>query len=167
MAQHHLADAQVGELLAHLGTGGDPAGAGLGDEAGDPAPTTAARAHAAERLALEREHRARHAPPAVDFADDVGVGHRHCIEEHLTEVRVAGHLAQRPHRDARRMHVDREHRDALALGAVGVGARQTRGVVAVLRARRPHLLPVEDPRVAVAARRASARSQGRSPPPAR
>ena len=90
------------------------------------------------------------APTAVDLTDDVGRGHRHRVEEHFAEVRIAGHLAQRAHGHARRVHVDDEHRDAVALRAFAVSARQARGEVAVVRARRPHLLAVEHPRVAVA-----------------
>ena len=62
---------------------------------------------------------------------------------------VARHLAQRPHRDARRVHVDDEHGDALALGARRIAAGQAGGVVAVLGARGPDLLPVEHELVAV------------------
>ena len=56
--------------------------------------------------------------------------HAHAVEEDLVEVGVARHLAQRPHRDARRVHVDDEHGDALALGArrgrCGSGRRRSR-----------------------------------------
>ena len=59
-------------------------------------------------------------------------------------------LAQRPHRDARHVHVDDEHGDALALGPRRVGPHEAGGVVAVLRARRPDLLALEHELVAVA-----------------
>ena len=48
------------------------------------------------------------------------------------------------------MHVDDHHGEALALRTCGVGAHEAGGVVAVLRARRPHLLAVEDEHVTVA-----------------
>ena len=78
--------------------------------------------------------------------------HRHTdpVQEHLVEMRVAGHLPKRANRYAGGTHVDNEHRDALALGPTGVGARQTGGIVAVLSTRRPDLLSVKYPRVAIA-----------------
>ena len=63
---------------------------------------------------------------------------------------AAGHLAQRPDLDAGRVHVDDEAGEALVLGQVGVGAADDLADVAVLRARGPHLLAVDDPLVAVA-----------------
>jgi hypothetical protein len=88
-------------------------------------------------------------PAVVDAADggrvlDPGVG-----EEHLVEQGPAGHLLQRPHLDARLVHVDGEVGDALVLGRVRVGAGQQHAEVGDLAARRPHLLPVDDPLVAV------------------
>ena len=48
------------------------------------------------------------------------------------------------------VHVDREVRDALVLGHVGVGAGDQHPEVGDVTRRRPHLLPVDDPLVAVA-----------------
>ena len=65
-------------------------------------------------------------------------------------MRAAVDLAQRPRRDAGGVHVADEHGDAAVLRDVAVGAGDEQPVVGVVRARRPHLLPVDDPLVAVA-----------------
>ena len=75
----------------------------------------------------------------------VGRRHEHVGEEHLVELRLVGDLAQRPHLDARRVHVDDERGDALALRRVGIGAREAPAPVGELRVARPHLLAVEEP----------------------
>ena len=64
-------------------------------------------------------------------------------------MRVAGHLPQRPHLDPGLVHVDREPGDALVLRDVGIGAGDEHAEVGVLAARRPDLLAVDDPLVAV------------------
>ena len=43
-------------------------------------------------------------------------------EVDLVELGVTGHLAQRPHLDARLVHVDDEVGEPLVLGRVGIGA---------------------------------------------
>ena len=63
---------------------------------------------------------------------------------------AAGHLAQRPHLDAGRLHVDDEAGEAAVLRLVGIGAADDLADVAVLRAGRPHLLTGDHPLVAVA-----------------
>ena len=88
----------------------------------------------------------------VEVADAVRVGHAHVGEEDLVEPRGPGHLAQRAHLDPRRVHVDEERREALVLGHVGIGAAHREREVGDVRARRPHLLAVDDPLVAVAHR---------------
>ena len=85
----------------------------------------------------------------MHLAQDVGRRHTYSLEEHLVEVGVARHLAQRAHRDAGRVHVDDQHRDALALGARRVGPGEAGGEVAVLRTRGPHLLSVDDELAAI------------------
>ncbi len=50
-----------------------------------------------------------------------------------------------------RVHVDDEHRQALVLGHVGVGARQQQAVGGELRVGRPHLLAVQRPGAVVVA----------------
>src|SRR5438034_28902 len=67
----------------------------------------------------------------------------------LVEVGVPGHLAERPHLDAGRLHVDQEVADAVVLGLVRLGADQGEQPVGLARARGPDLLAVDDPRVAL------------------
>ncbi len=78
------------------------------------------------------------------------VGDAHVVEEDLVEARPTGHLAQRPDLDSGRPHVDDEAGQALVLGLLGIGAGDDLADVGVLRPRRPHLLAVEHPLVAVA-----------------
>ena len=47
-------------------------------------------------------------PALVDVTEAVRVGDADLVEEHLVERRAAGHLAQRAHLDAGRVHVDDE-----------------------------------------------------------
>ena len=63
---------------------------------------------------------------------------------------LAGDLADRPDLDAGLAHRAPEERDAPVLGDVPVGAGDEHPVLGLLAARRPHLLAVDDPLVAVA-----------------
>src|SRR6202008_3037603 len=58
----------------------------------------------------------------------------------------------RPHRDAGRLYVDQEERDAFLLLRARVRAREAEDPVGVLRAGRPGLLSVDDVVVALALR---------------
>jgi hypothetical protein len=84
-----------------------------------------------------------------DPAEDVPGGDPHVVEEDLVEVRAAVDLVDRAQRHPGRAQVDDEHRDALVLGHVGVGACDHDAEVAVLGAGRPDLLAVQDPLVTV------------------
>src|SRR5581483_7269201 len=64
--------------------------------------------------------------------------------------RATGHLPQRPHVDARRVHVDEEEADALVRGGVAVGAGHADAPVADATVRAPDLLPGQPVLVAVA-----------------
>ena len=77
------------------------------------------------------------------------VRHADVGEEHLVEPRGSGHLAQRSHLDTGRVHVDQERREPLVLGHVGIGPAHCQRQIGDVRARRPHLLAVHDPLVAV------------------
>jgi hypothetical protein len=57
---------------------------------------------------------------------------------------IVGDLAQRTHLDSRRVHVDRERGDALALRRVGIGPGQAPSPVGELGVARPHLLTIHD-----------------------
>ena len=98
-----------------------------------------ARVHAA----LVRERGVRDAPAFVQRTDEPVGRNEHVGEEHLVELGLVGDLAQRPHLDAGRVHVDDERGDALALRRVGIGAREAPAPVGELRVARPHLLPVQ------------------------
>ena len=93
------------------------------------------------------------AQPLFDAADRVVVADPHIGEEHLVEHRAARHLLERADVDAGLVDVEHEVGDALVLRDVGIGAGQEHADVGDLRARRPHLLPVDDPLVAVTHRR--------------
>ena len=70
---------------------------------------------AVDGASLERQAGERDAPTVADRSDAIGVGNDHVVEEHLGEVRVAVHLAQRADVDARRAEVEPEGGDALVL----------------------------------------------------
>ena len=119
-------------------------GAGLGQAAPSGVP-----AAGAEAGPLVHERRVGGGPAVVQAADEGRVGHPGVGDEDLVEERVAGHLLERAHVDAVLEHVEGEVGDALVLGHVGVGPGQQHAEVGVLAARGPHLLPVDDPLVAV------------------
>ena len=100
--------------------------------------------------ALVHQRGAGHPPAVVEVAHEVGGRDADVVEEHLVEVRLAGDLAQRSDRDARRAQVDDEARDALVLRHRRVGAEDAEPEVAVVGAAGPDLLAVEDELVAVA-----------------
>ena len=72
--------------------------------------------------ALEHQRGDRDLPSLVLLPDDIFLGYADVLEEDLVETALAGHLGQRPHRDAGRFHVDQQVADALVLGRVGIGA---------------------------------------------
>src|SRR2546429_608956 len=80
--------------------------------------------------------------PTVDalIVCDVHVG-----EEDLVESFGAVDLLERTHLDARSAHVDDERGDAAVLRRFRIGARDDEAPFAVVRARRPDLLSVENP----------------------
>jgi hypothetical protein len=73
-------------------------------------------------------------------------------EEHLVELGLAGELAKRSYLHAGYGHVEHEVRQALVLGYVGVGTGHQDRPARLVRHRRPDLLPVHHPVVAVAYR---------------
>ena len=113
---------------------------------------------ARHHLALRREGRTGDTPPVVHLPDALRVGDPRVVEEHLVEVDVTRDVAERPDLDARLVQIDEEVGDALALGYVGVGAREEDRPVGEVGPRRPHLLTGHGPVVAIASR---ARGQGR------
>src|SRR5512132_109259 len=112
--------------------------------------TDGSAAAAAEPGALVRQRRVGDSPAAVQVTDHRRLTHTRVREEHLAEEGPPRHLAQRPHLDARLVHLDGEVRDALVLRRIGIGARDEHAEVGGLTSRCPDLLPVDDPFVAVA-----------------
>ena len=89
----------------------------------------------------------------------------HVGQVDLVELRLTRRLHERPHLDTGRVHVDDEHRHALVLHGLRVGAREDDAEARDVRERRPHLLPVQHPLVAVAAPHAIERLATSEPAP--
>ena len=98
---------------------------------------------------FEAERRQRHLPTLTDRAEAEIVSDSYVGEEHLAERRAAAHLADRADLDTLGVHRKHECRHALVLGLVRIGARDQLTEMTELGARTPHLLPVDDPLVAV------------------
>ena len=103
----------------------------------------------AKRGPLEHQCGVGNRPTLVEVADDVGRRDTGFIDEDLVEERLAGHLDQRTHGDARLVHVDREVGDALVLRGIGIGSGDQHAHVGDLAARRPDLLAGDDVLVTV------------------
>jgi hypothetical protein len=86
----------------------------------------------------------------VQGADEVLARHSHVVEEHFVEVAEVGiaEFGEGPAFDAGRRRVDDQRRDALVLRCIGIRAHEAEAPVGVMRARCPHLLPVDDELVA-------------------
>ena len=148
-----FAGVQVGQLLAHHRFTVAPSRAGEVEQRAERvAPHLLAAAAGTDGDAFVGQHRHRDPPPVVDVAHQCVGGEAHVVEEHLVEVSVPVDLPQWARGDAGDTHVDDEHADAAVLRNVGVRAGDEQPVVAVVRARRPHLLAVHHPLVAVAFR---------------
>ena len=105
-----------------------------------------------QRGALVHERGDGHRPAVALPADDVLVRDPGVLHEELVELGLAGDLAQRAHLDGVLLHVHEEVAEPLVLGRVGVGARHEHAPLGVVGQRRPHLLPGDEPVVAVAHR---------------
>src|SRR5690606_14547512 len=104
---------------AHLDTRGDAA---LFGEANEVINGAAGGGGGANGRALEVEADGEGVPTTVLFAHHLARGNTDIFEEHFVEFVCAGHVDERADGDARRIHLDAEHRDALVLGSRGVGA---------------------------------------------
>src|ERR687897_136731 len=113
------------------------------------APARPPPAAGAEARPLEHQGGVRALPAIVEPADHRVVAHPGLAEEHLVEQRPAGHLAQRPHLDARLAHVDDEVRDPGVLGLVGVGAGDEHAQIGDVATGGPDLLAGDDPLFAI------------------
>src|SRR5262245_4378724 len=105
-----------------------------------------------QEIALVGERRDRDRPAFVELSDEVLDWHANVVEEDLVELGLAGDLAQRPHRDARRLHVDQQEADALVFGGAGVGPYEQKAPVGDVGHAGPHFLAVHDEVIAVAHR---------------
>ncbi len=99
--------------------------------------------------ALVAEGAHDHAPATVDLADDQVLAGAGVTEEDLGELRPAGHVPDRPDLDTGLVAGHEKHRDPPVLGGVRVGAAQDVEPVGVPAERRPYLLAVDHPFVAV------------------
>ena len=99
--------------------------------------------------ALVHQGRVRHGPSVAAATDDRVVEHLGVRQEHLVEQRMARHLDQRTHVDALLVHVEREPGDALVLRQVRVRPGDEHAQIRDRTERRPDLLAVDGPLVAV------------------
>ena len=122
---------------------------------------------ARQRQPLRRKSGVARGPPAADRADAVQVWDAHILQEHLVELAVTGHLAQRPHVDPGGTEIDAEIGDPVVFGHVRIGPSQQHGELRLVGKSRPHLLPVHHPLVAVVGRLGWRVTPGRTRRPVR
>src|SRR3954453_21064501 len=93
----------------------------------------------------------RDGPAVAALPHECARRYSYVVEEHLVEVGVLriDQFWQRPAGDARRLHVDDEHADALVLRRVRLAAHEAEAIAGVVCAGGPDLLAVDDPVVAV------------------
>src|SRR5438552_3334952 len=84
-------------------------------------------------------------PSLAAPADDVVRRYARVLEEDLVEVRVARHLPERTHIDARRVHLDQQVADPVVLRLLGLGPHEREHPFGLARVRGPDLLPVHHP----------------------
>jgi hypothetical protein len=89
----------------------------------------AGRNAGADRHALVHQRGQRHVPAVIDRAEPLRVRDHDIGKVDLVEVGLAAGLLDRPHLDARALHVQEEHGEALVLGDVRIGARQQDAVI--------------------------------------
>ena len=82
--------------------------------------------HLGDARALVRERRDRDLPALPFLAEPVRDRHAHVVEEHLGEHRAAGHVLDRPHGDAGRVHRHEQAGDALVLRLRAASVRTSR-----------------------------------------
>ena len=133
---------------------GDPVALELGERAAEVAgeldgAVGVGQAEVAGVEPLGGEHGQRDLPALADRAEPEVVGELDPVEVDLVEGAAAGHLADRPHGDAGRVHRHQEDGEPGVLGRGRVGAGHRDAEVGDRRAGGPHLVAVEHP-VAVA-----------------
>ena len=110
-------------------------------------------------LVTERVH--RDLPAVAELAEEVRPGDDDVVEEQLAELGMAGDLRHRPQLDARRAHVDDEHRDPAVLGPGLVRAGQHPAPAGELPPRDPGLLAADHEVVAALLRPGAQRREVR------
>src|SRR2546429_3815200 len=113
-------------------------------------PRLAGRGSAADRDPLVHQRGTGDPPAVADRPEPVRVRDPYVGQEHLVELGLAGDLPQRPYLHAGRGHVTDEVRDPVVLGYVRIGTGDEDREARLVRHRRPHLLPVDDPAIACA-----------------
>ena len=103
----------------------------------------------AGRVTLVHERGRRDLPTLVDRPEQVRLRYDDVREEDLVEVVVPRHQHERTHADTRRRHRDEQAADPLVLRRVGIRSDEQDDPVGEVRARRPHLLAVDDEVVAL------------------
>gem|GEM_PF-5844522 len=107
------------------------------------------RADAGQARALVGQQVLGAGPTLVFLTDKVFHRHADIVEEDLVDLVVAVQGDDRPHTDARALHVDQQEADAALLLGLGVGAHQAEDHVGVLTKGGPGLLAVDHVVVAV------------------
>lgn len=116
------------------------------------------------RATFESERPHGDVPPPTGSTDDVIDTRASVIEEHFAEVVASRHLHQRSDIYPRLVHGDQQHAQAVVPLRVPFGAAEGEDPVGKLRLARPHLLPVDVPRMAVHDRTGRDRGQVRAAP---
>ena len=107
------------------------------------------RSPGTQTAALEHQRRIGDRPAVVLSTYDRRRRHTRIGEKHLVEQGVAGHFLEGTNLDSGLQHIDDEVRDALMLRCFRVGAREQHRGICQMATRRPDLLPVDDPLLAV------------------
>src|SRR5262249_39027599 len=109
-----------------------------------------AASHAGDAGALVAQQELRVGPALVLLAHAIGDGDLHVLEPDLVDLGLAVEHLDGPHRDAGRLHVDEEERDAFLGAAFARGAHEAEDPVGPLAQRVPRLLSVHDVVIALA-----------------
>jgi len=105
-----------------------------------------------DRFLLEAEREPDDRPTVIHFSDPIRVGHPHLRQVDRVGA-LAAHDADLLDVDPRRVGRHDEHREAAMRAVVRARTRQHEDVLNRVGGRGPHLLPVDDPVVAIASRR--------------
>ena len=105
-------------------------------------------AHARNHFAFMAKQIFRHIPAAIDFANNLVLGHNNIVEKCLAERRVARDQLDRLGRNTRSFHVEQQEAYSLIFVRL-VGADQTENPVGLIRIRGPDFLAIDDPMVSL------------------